>query len=203
MRWTVGEPIGTVVAGGRGSGSTFDRIGRAFGMFVDSQQNIYVSDNTNHRVARWNNGNTATSFLVAGGNGAGNTPDKLNSPWGIYVDSQNTVFVVDRANHRVQRWPSGSSVGATVAGSTSDPGPWPYQFSNPTAIAFDPYGFMYVVDAGNDRVQKWWPGASFGTTVAMTSMGTPLGMQFDTMGNLVIADTSYHRVIAFSIVCRK
>ena len=203
MRWIVGDNLGTVVAGGRGTGATYDKIGRAFCMFIDSQQNIYLSDNTNHRVTRWNNGNNTISFLVAGGNGAGNTGDKLNSPWGIYVDNQATVFVVDRANHRVQRWPLASALGTTVAGSTSDPGPWSYQFNNPTAITFDPYGFMYVLDAANDRVQKWWPGASFGMTVATTTMSTPLGMQFDRLGNMVIADTSYHRVISFSMICRK
>ena len=44
---------------------------------------------------------------MAGGNGAGNTADKLNGPWGVYVDSSQGVYVVDRNNHRVQYWPSG------------------------------------------------------------------------------------------------
>lgn len=51
-----------------------------------------------------------TNFIqVAGGNGAGNTPDKLNGPWGIYVDSSNRIYIVDRVNHRVQRWTTGLS----------------------------------------------------------------------------------------------
>ena len=62
---------------------------------------------------------------------------------------------------------------------------------------------MYVLDSSNDRVQKWMPGASFGITVAATTLASPLGMQFDTLGNLVIADTSYHRILSFGIVCRK
>ena len=44
---------------------------------------------------------------VAGGNGAGNTADKLNGPWGIYVDTSAAVYVVDRSNHRVQKWNAG------------------------------------------------------------------------------------------------
>lgn len=28
----------------------------------------------------------------------------LNSPWGVHVDLNRTVYVVDRANHRVQKW---------------------------------------------------------------------------------------------------
>ena len=45
---------------------------------------------------------------MAGGNGAGSTADKINAPWGIYVDSNNAMFIVDRGNHRVQRWASGT-----------------------------------------------------------------------------------------------
>ncbi len=44
---------------------------------------------------------------AAGGNGAGSTPDKLNSPWGVYVDVNGSIYVVDRGNHRVQLWISG------------------------------------------------------------------------------------------------
>lgn len=159
---------------------------------------------------------------MAGGNGAGNTPDKITSPWGIFVDDNNTMFIVDRGNHRVQRWAfgkrrtryrifdkgiwiefEGAVTATTVAGSTSDPGPWSYQFSNPTAITFDQLGFMYILDFGNDRVQKWWPGASFGTTVVATDLANPLGLRFDRLGGMVIADTNYHRILQFGLTCRK
>ena len=92
---------------------------------------------------------------------------------------------------------------STVAGSTSDPGPWAYQFYNPTAITFDPFGFMYVLDYSNNRVQKWMPGAAYGLTVISTTMSGPTGMQWDTFGNFVIADTGYHRIISFGLSCRK
>lgn len=96
-----------------------------------------------------------------------------------------------------------ASVGTTVAGSTSDPGPYAYQFNNPTAISFDSYGYMYILDYNNARVQRWLPGASYGTTVVSASMNLPVGMRFDRLGNMVIADTSYHRVISFGMTCRK
>ena len=44
---------------------------------------------------------------MAGGSGAGSSAEKLNSPWGVYVDSSNTLFVVDRSNHRIQKWTIG------------------------------------------------------------------------------------------------
>ena len=203
LRWQIGEPMGYVVAGGHGNGAGFTQIGATYGMFIDVQQNIYLSEQTNHRATLWYQGNNTASILVAGGNGAGNTPEKLNSPWGIYVDTSGNMFIVDRGNHRVQLWNAGSNVGVTVAGSTSDPGAWSYQFNNPTAIAFDTNGYMYILDYSNNRIQKWYPGASFGTTVLSGSMSSPIGMKFDRLGNLVVADTSYHRVISFGLVCRK
>lgn len=122
----------------------------------------------------------------------------------MYVDNTNAVYVVDRVNHRVQKWNAGAATGTTVAGSTSDPGVWSYQFNNPTSITFDPQGFMYVLDLSNDRVQKWWPGAPYGQTVVSANvMASPIGMQFDLLGNMVITDTSNHRVLSFPIACRK
>lgn len=91
----------------------------------------------------------------------------------------------------------------TVAGNTGDPGPFAYQLNNPTAISVDPYGFLFVLDASNSRVQKWWPGASFGVTVLAASMSIPLGMQLDVTGRLYIADTNFQRILSFAVQCRK
>ena len=64
LRWQLNEPLGYVVAGGRGSGSTFDRIGISYAMFVDGLLNIYVSEQGNHRVTFWTQGNTTAGVLV-------------------------------------------------------------------------------------------------------------------------------------------
>jgi hypothetical protein len=120
LRWTYGEPRGYLAAGGNGAGSAYSQFSTSYAMFVDSQNNIYVSDSGNSRVTLWTPGNRTWSTLVrsmrkasiltifcyqvAGGNGAGNTATRLNGPWGVYVDSNQAVFVVDRNNHRVQCW---------------------------------------------------------------------------------------------------
>jgi hypothetical protein len=94
-------------------------------------------------------------------------------------------------------------LGTTVAGSTGNPGSWSYQFSSPTSITFDPYGYMYILDTGNNRVQRWLPGGNYGITVVSATMSNPYGLQFDRLGNMVIADSSYYRIISFGITCRK
>ena len=158
---------------------------------------------------------------MAGGNGAGSTADKLYYPWGIYVDSNQGIYIVDRSNQRIQFWAAGkdrrksatdsdpssftlgSVTGVTVAGTTSVAGPWSYLLNSPTSITLDPYGFMYILDTGNSRVQKWLPGAAYGFTVTAASMNSPYGFNFDLRGNMVIADTMNNRVLSFGITCRE
>lgn len=93
--------------------------------------------------------------------------------------------------------------GTTVAGSSANSGPYAYQFSSPTAITFDPFGYMYILDTGNLRVQRWLPGAAYGITVISTSLNSPYGMKVGPSGNIVLADSGNHRVISFGLTCRK
>ena len=64
LNWQLGEPLGYVVAGGHGCGSTFDKISTSYALFVDAQYNIYVSDSSNHRVTFWRVTNTTAGTLV-------------------------------------------------------------------------------------------------------------------------------------------
>ena len=64
LKWQLGEPLGYVVAGGRGCGSQLFQISTSYSMFVDNQGNIYVSDNANHRVTLWLSTNTTSGILV-------------------------------------------------------------------------------------------------------------------------------------------
>jgi tripartite motif-containing protein 71 len=145
----------------------------------------------------------------------------LNSPWGIYVSANFTLYVVDSGNHRVQKFEISKlhahliihsylnecildqSYGTTIAGQSSVAGSWSYLFKSPTAIIFDQYNNLYVMDSGNNRIQCWSPGSTYGVTVASAVLGNPRGMAFDPWGNLVVADMSYHRMVMFSVICRK
>ena len=61
---------------------------------------------------------------------------------------------------------------------------------------------MYIVDRGNDRIQKWVPGASEGTTVAggngdgsaANQLSNPRYIALDASGNMYIGDTGNNRI---------
>ena len=91
----------------------------------------------------------------------------------------------------------------TVAGESGTAGQWSYQFNSPTAISFDSYGQMYILDNGNSRIQKWTLGMTFGITVVSGSLSNPLGMHWDFSNNFFVADSSNHRIVNFNLLCRK
>ena len=62
LRWV--NTVVTVVAGGRGNGGGLNQIGTSYGIAVDANSNIYVSDASNARVTLWTAGNTNTSQVV-------------------------------------------------------------------------------------------------------------------------------------------
>lgn len=64
LRWQAGDQLGYIVAGGAGQGSAFNQMTYTYGIFVDSQNNIYLSEQNNHRVTLWTNGNTTAGRLV-------------------------------------------------------------------------------------------------------------------------------------------
>ena len=82
-------------------------------------------------------------------------------------------------------------------------GSWSYQLYNPSALTFDQYGNMFVMDSNNGRIQMWSPSSTYGVTVASGAMSNPRGMAFDSLGNLVVADLSNHRIVSFPVSCRK
>jgi hypothetical protein len=64
LKWTVGDPLGYIVAGGSGSGTAFTQIGISYGLYVDSMFNIYISEQGNNRVTKWLVTNTTSGILV-------------------------------------------------------------------------------------------------------------------------------------------
>ena len=67
LKWQAGEPMGFIVAGGNGNGNGgggLNQIGYSYALFVDQQQNIFISDNNNHRIVRWSSSNTTSGLLV-------------------------------------------------------------------------------------------------------------------------------------------
>ncbi|CAM4972273.1 unnamed protein product [Rotaria socialis] len=153
-RYQLGEKNYTLVAGGNRKGDGLNQLNVPSYLFVDRQQTVYVSDHNNHRVMKWNKG-AKEGIVVTGGQGKGNALTQLYHPSGIFVDTLGTLYVADSRNHRVMRWIHGDKGQGTVIVGGNGQGERADQFNVPRGLSFDQHGNLYVVDMGNNRVQRF------------------------------------------------
>ncbi|CAF5019074.1 unnamed protein product, partial [Rotaria sp. Silwood1] len=55
-------------------------------------------------------------LTVAGGNGMGIELNQLTSPFGLYINDNQTMYFADFTNHRIVEWQYGTTRGKVVAG---------------------------------------------------------------------------------------
>ncbi|CAF3781762.1 unnamed protein product [Rotaria sp. Silwood1] len=176
-----------------------------FGLAMDDQRYLYISDTGKHEVRRCQIGDK-NGIIVAGSNGNGTDLSQLNFPISIFVDQQQTVYVSDWNNHRVMKWNKGAKEGIVVAGVQGQ-GNALTQLSSPRGLFVDTLGAIYVADHVNHRVMRWPKGAKQGTVIVggngygagANQFNGPVGLSFDRQGNLYIVDEWNHRVQQFSI----
>ena len=125
--------------------------------FFDVDENVTL---------RWNR----TGITVAGTSGVvGNASNQLYNPWGLAVTYENTLYVADRYNHRIQKYLRGSLNGTTVAGQANGTICSSYQcLRDPSSIALDDNENLFISDAYNHRVVLWKKNATIGELVAGT-----------------------------------
>ncbi|CAF3334111.1 unnamed protein product [Rotaria socialis] len=199
-----------VVRWSRRSGTTqgeilVDNI-QCYGLAMDEQRYLYVSDVGKHEVRRYQLGEKNYT-LVAGGNGKGNGLNQLNSPTYLFVDRDHLVYVSDANNNRVMKWNKGAKKGIVVAGGQG-PGSALTQLSLPNKIFVDTLGTLYVADSLNHRVMRWTQGdkkqgteivGGNGQGAGANQFTVPIGLSFDRHGNLYVVDMANNRVQRFSI----
>ena len=142
----------TSVAGVAGSySSTSTYLYNPYGIFVDTNFDLYVADRNNNRIQLFNLGIT-TGVTVVGS--AAPETITLYYPTGISLDADKYLYIVDQSNHRiVGSGPNGFRclVGCSGSGSVLK------SLLSPSSMAFDSHGNIYVTDRNNHRIQKFVP----------------------------------------------
>ena len=85
------------------------------------------------------------------------TAAQFANPTGVAVDSSGTVYVADSSNNRIRKITPAGVVTTLAASGTygfADGTGTAAQFANPTGVAVDSSGTVYVADAYNKRIRK-------------------------------------------------
>lgn len=167
---------------------------RPYGVAVDAQGIIYVTDND--RILRL----SPQGKLLATWGSRGNYPGEFVSPYGIALDSQGNIYVADHGNCRIQKLsPSGEPLAAFGTEPTHHCSAKPGLVSVPDGVALDSQGNIYVADTGNSRIQKFSPdGAPLAQWGAKGSgrgqFNLPEGITVDSQGHIYVSDTGNNRL---------
>jgi gliding motility-associated-like protein len=199
----------SIVAGGNGVGYAADQFNTPICLYVDGKDTLYVADEDNWRVQQFPPGSTrftnGTTLIQQGNPNANN--GVVTSPGtgvgfitGICLDPQRNIFIEE--DGVVEKWAPGAKNWVQVASVTTDLGSPGLTLGTLGPIYVDATDNVYVVEPGNNRVQKWAPGATSGVTVAggngagadANQLNNPYGIYVDQIGDVYVADANNNRV---------
>ena len=138
------------------------RFTQPAGLALDAAGNVYVADwaaDTIRKVAKDGTVTTvagsASQSGSADGQGAG---ARFSFPQAVALDGAGNLYVADKANHTIRKIDSAGNV-TTLAGSAgqsgSADGPGSAaRFKNPTGVAVDTSGNIFVCDSGNQTIRQ-------------------------------------------------
>ena len=191
------------VAGGSPLNASFKL---PYGVAVDDSGNVYVADYGNNLIRKISSSGLVTTLAGSGSAGQSDgmgTAASFNEPIGIAVNSIGNVFVADYGNESIRVISPGGVVstlaGTGTKGSANGTGS-AATFNEPTGIATDKSGNVYVADQGNNMIRMINTSGTVstlaGTGVSGSANGPgnaatfkkPCGVAADNAGNVYVAD---------------
>ena len=198
-------------ADGNGTSAQFSQPN---GIGVDAGGNVYVADSGNDTIRKITPSGQVSTIAgtvgVTGSSDGAGVFAKFNAPDGLAVDAAGNVYVTDSNNTVRKITPAGqvsTIAGVTEVGGSLDGSGTGALFNEPTGIAVDFTGNLYVADSFNDTIRRITPTGAVttlagrvGVTGSANGTGStalfnnPLGVAVDGFGNLYVAD-SYNDTI--------
>ena len=210
--------ITTVAGGGANLGDGGQAIHASlaapFGVFMDSSNNLFIADSSNHRIRKVNSSGIISTVAGTGtagfsGDGGLATSAKLNDPVAVTMDAARNLFIADFGNHCV-RVINSNNIITTVAGNSTngysgDGGlATNANLSGPASVAVDSLGNLFVADHRNNSIRQIGTNGIIATVAGgilndgdfatNATLNVVYGTAFDSVGNLYIADFNNNRI---------
>jgi len=172
---------------------------------VDQSGNIYVADDNNNQIRKITSAGLVSTLAGSDSTGA---VDGIGAaayffgPSGVACDAQGNVYVADAGNNLIRMvTPAGST--STIAGNinagATNGALLSSSFNNPTGIALDRSGNIYVADMLNNLIRKISGNqvttfAGSDTSASINGQGTAAGFYFpnsiatDASGNVYVTE---------------
>ena len=159
---------GTAGYAGDGGLATSAELYQPYSVALDSSGNLYIADFGNSVIRKVTAPLASGTITTVAGNGtagyAGDgglaTSAELNNPRGIALDSTGNLYIADTSNTRVREVNATTLDISTVAGTgtlgyNGDGGlAAKAMLFQPSSVALDSSGNLYIADPGNNRVRK-------------------------------------------------
>jgi uncharacterized protein (TIGR03437 family) len=186
---------------GDGGAATAAELEFPTGVAVDSSGNIYIADSGNNVIREISAGTINT---IVGGLA---TPVHLNDPESVLLDSSGNLYISDQSGFRILEFSGGVVniiAGNGNIGSSGDNGlAVNAALDEPSGIALDAQGYLYICDTDNSRIRKVSPSGIITTIAGLGTPGYygdggpasgslldfPRGIVVDKSGNVYISDT--------------
>ena len=167
--WVVSTIAGLAGSSGSTDGTNSNsRFRYPIGIAVDSGGNLYVTDEGNNTIRKLTlsgtNWVTSTLAGLAGNSGSTdgtNSSARFNEPYGIAVDGGGNLYVADKYCSTIRKlkqvgvnWMVSTIAGLPYNTGGTDGLGSAARFNNPTGIAVDGGGNLYVADEGNNTIRR-------------------------------------------------
>ncbi len=209
--------LGTCGMGAEGDPAALTPLCGPQGTVADLAGNTYIADTQNNRVILVDpqgNIHVVAGNGTAGDAGAGNTAwGELYQPQGVALDSAGNLYIADTQNHRIRMLTPGGAIstiaGTGTAGFSGDGGAAAAaQLNEPSQVAVDTGGNVYIADTSNHRVRLVTTDGNIATIAGtgdaayngddgpavQVALHKPGGLALDGQGNVFVADTGNNRV---------
>ncbi|MCK4642985.1 gliding motility-associated C-terminal domain-containing protein [bacterium] len=164
------------------------------GIAVDEKSgSLFVLDTENHRICIYNLTDNHLEPTFIGSKGIGNY--EFNTPRDIAIYGEY-LYVADSSNHRIQQFQIVSGSLVFIDSLTLDTP------SNPSGIAIDNNGWLYVVSTYKNKIKIFDESGNFQSEFGFSGLKPgevlyPRDIEVDNEGNIFIVDTDNARIEKF------